>query len=262
MCPQTRHKSRFRGFARLPLIWLIGCMTAGGALLAKGMTGSPPPRTFSTKAIQDVKVGDYVLAKDPNEAGPPTPHRVTALPRNWTEHVVHIEIAGGGEVQATREHPMWVEGKGWTPAKDLKPGDRLRDNAGRGVRIERTRIESRVTGTYNLTVEGVHTFYVLAGSMPVLVHNSMIPDPALAPITNPSQLLPSPSTAMSAVNIGGEGEVPGVLNVQPFSAWGGGWGSAGSPGVPPGLSISSLEGQGASFLGTTRLPDCRWRTIQ
>ncbi|MEU4246905.1 hypothetical protein AB0F15_05785 [Amycolatopsis sp. NPDC026612] len=27
--------------------------------------------------------------------------------------------------------------------------------------------------TYNLTVEGVHTYYVLAGDTPVLVHNTV-----------------------------------------------------------------------------------------
>jgi hypothetical protein len=103
---------------------------------------------------------------------------VVALPRNWTEHVVHVEIDGGGELKATRNHPFWVEGRGWTAAKNLRANDRLTDDRGEPVAIKRAWVEDRTTGTYNLSVEGVHTYYVSAGGVPVLVHNVFVyPDP-------------------------------------------------------------------------------------
>ena len=170
--------SRRRGVARLALVWLLGCLAAGGGLLAAGANHAAAPAAAAgssarphTKAIEDVRVGDWVLAKDPGQAGPPTPHRVVALPRNWTEHVAHVRLEGGGELLATRSHPFWAEGRGWVDAADLRAGDRLVDDAGRPAAVAGVEVEERTCDTYNLTVEGVHTYYALAGETPVLVHN-------------------------------------------------------------------------------------------
>jgi len=195
---QHRCRQR-RGFSRLALVWLLGCVSLGGWLVSKSLSSSPEQDDtaavqktaidnrpqYVTKNIEDIRVGDYVLAKDPGEAGPPTPHEVVALPRNWTEHVVHVAVEGGGEVEATRMHPFWVEGSGWTDAKDLKAGDKLKDDQGQPVVIRRVWIEDRTTGTYNLTVEGVHTYYVLAGDDPLLVHNATAPPWGPPPFSPP-----------------------------------------------------------------------------
>jgi hypothetical protein len=170
----TNSRLRSRGFAWLPMCLIIAAFTAGGLLLASAVTSPTtkvPERKYVTKNIEDVKVGDWVLAKDPGQAGPPTPHQVMALPRNYTLHIVHVQVEGGGEVQATRNHPFYVDRKGWTEARDLRVGDRLRDEHDCTVIIERLWTEDRQTDTYNLTVEGVHTYYVLAGGFPLLVHN-------------------------------------------------------------------------------------------
>jgi len=125
-----------------------------------------------TKNIEAVKIGDYVWAKDPNESGPPQPHRVLATPTNSTEHLVHVATsAGGNDLQATRSHPFWTKNRGWVKAKDLIVGDQVEDEQGRPVSIARIWEEARPIGTFNLTVEGAHTYYVLAGDSPVLVHN-------------------------------------------------------------------------------------------
>jgi hypothetical protein len=164
------------------LIWLFGCLAAAGYCFTRptDATTTAPPKQI-TKAIEDIKVGDWVMAKDPDDSGPPTPHRVIGLPRNWTEHVVHIEVRGGAELQSTRAHPFWNDERGWTNASDLHPGDHLLDDKGGRVVVDGVRVEDRTCDTYNLTVEGVHTFYVVAGEIPVLVHNSgpygNIPDP-------------------------------------------------------------------------------------
>ncbi|MEU0909906.1 hypothetical protein, partial [Streptomyces althioticus] len=60
----------------------------------------------------------------------------------------------------------------WLDATDLQPGQWLQTSAGTFVQI--TAIERWTTpGTtvHNLTVGDTHTYYVLAGATPVLVHN-------------------------------------------------------------------------------------------
>lgn len=183
--------SRRRGLARVALVWLLGCLTAGGGLLAVAPhSGQPAARRYRTKSIEDVRVGDWVLAKNPNEGGMPTPHQVLAVPRNWTEHVVHVGITGGGELQATRGHPFFTANRGWLDAKDLRSGDLLQDFEGRPVYVSTVQIEDRTCGTFNLTVDGLHTFYALAGGVPVLVHNvNTYPDPGQPGYSNGSSNL-------------------------------------------------------------------------
>lgn len=185
--------SHFRGCSRLAVLWLVGCLSAGGYLLARPAAHIAPEPVTVTKAIEDVKVGDWVLAKDPSASGPPTAHRVIALPRNWTEHVVHVHADGGGELRATREHPFWVAGKGWTSAKDLRAGDCLLDTTGSRISIASVSIEDTKTDTFNLTVDGTHTFYVLAGDTPVLVHN--MPWDGRRPVPSPGGPPPVPPPA-------------------------------------------------------------------
>ena len=178
--------SRRRGYAKTALVWLLAWGAARGFFLYKPAPKPAPPASaglrpvsaeqagptrLRTKNIEDIQVGDYVLAKDPEQPRPPTPHKVVGLPRNWTEYLVHLVVAGGGELQATRSQPFWVEGRGWTEAKEIHVGDKLRDDGDRAVVVNKTWIEARTTDTYNLSVDGAHTFYVIAGERPVLVHN-------------------------------------------------------------------------------------------
>lgn len=178
-----RSSTRRHGFVRLALVWLLACATLGGLAFSHSAASSGQTTGAAVakaavriKSIEEVRVGDYVLAKDPESVGPAVPHRVVALPRNWTEHLVHISVEGGGkELQATRAHPFWTRNRGWVDAKDLRAGDWLEDQIGQPVKVTRVWEQARTTGTFNLTVEGVHTFYVLAGNTPVLVHNAVQP---------------------------------------------------------------------------------------
>ncbi|MFB8419989.1 polymorphic toxin-type HINT domain-containing protein [Streptomyces albidoflavus] len=74
---------------------------------------------------------------------------------------------------ATDNHPFWVpELNEWLDATDLDKGDWLQTSAGTRVQItavERTTVLDATV--HNLTVAGVHTYYVVAGDAPVLVHN-------------------------------------------------------------------------------------------
>ncbi|MFE0085891.1 hypothetical protein, partial [[Kitasatospora] papulosa] len=57
--------------------------------------------------------------------------------------------------------------------------------------------------TYNLTVEDFHTYYVLAGATPVLVHNSNCPTASKCEdITSPGARMPNKSTDVGPVDFG------------------------------------------------------------
>jgi hypothetical protein len=130
----------------------------------------------STKDIEDVRVGDKVLATDPT-TGKTGPREVTALIITEDDkHFNEISIAteqGIEQISPTHEHPFWSPSqKEWVEARNLKPGMTLLTDAGKTVIVTDNRPFKKQARTYNLTVADLHTYYVLAGSTPVLVHNS------------------------------------------------------------------------------------------
>ncbi|MFC5748433.1 RHS repeat-associated core domain-containing protein [Actinomadura rugatobispora] len=170
----------------------VGGKLAGkaGDFLAGGLRPCTTKNSFVTgtpvlmadgnyKSIEDVDVGDEVLAADP-ETGKEQGRRVTALiPGEGTKNLVKITIDTDGTrgdktgtITATDEHPFWVEGnRGWTKAIDLKPGMWLRTSAGTHVQITATKTWKQSRRVHNLTVEIDHTYHVQGGERSVLVHN-------------------------------------------------------------------------------------------
>ncbi|MFM9607719.1 polymorphic toxin-type HINT domain-containing protein [Streptomyces niveiscabiei] len=144
------------------------CFLAGtDVLMADGKT---------TKNIEDVELGDKVLATDP-KTGETGPREVTRLIRTeGDKNFNELSIAtpdGTEHLTATHEHPFWSPSEhDWVPAGDLKPGMTLRTDDGSTVVVTGNRGFTKQTPTYNLTIDDLHTYYVLAGSTPVLVHNS------------------------------------------------------------------------------------------
>ncbi|MFF9794286.1 ricin-type beta-trefoil lectin domain protein [Streptomyces bacillaris] len=134
----------------------------------------------SAKPIEDVKVGDKVKATDP-ETGETRVETVTAeIKGEGLKHLVKVTIDTDGdrgtktaEVTATDGHPFWVPELGeWIGATNLKPGQWLQTGAGTQVQITAVgRWASSGATVHNLTVGNIPTYYVLAGSAPVLVHN-------------------------------------------------------------------------------------------
>ncbi|MER5937166.1 polymorphic toxin-type HINT domain-containing protein [Streptomyces sp. NPDC001928] len=143
------------------------CFLAGtDVLLADG----------TTKDIEDVELGDEVLAADP-ETGEMGPREVTRLiVTEDDKHFNALSIAtedGIEHLTATHEHPFWSPSeKEWVEAGSLKAGMTLLTEDGSTVVVTGNRAYSRHARTYNLTVDDLHTYYVLAGATPVLVHNA------------------------------------------------------------------------------------------
>lgn len=138
----------------------------------------------TTKAIEDIKTGDLVLAADPadpRQAEPATQRVAATILGTGLKDLVDITI-DTQTITATAGHPFWVTDDGqslsgrhdgrWVDAGDLQPGDRLLEPDGDTRTIDHVRTRTALTRVHNLTISGVHTYYVLAGSDPVLVHNA------------------------------------------------------------------------------------------
>lgn len=173
----------------------IGLTASGAATMAVGAGGlaavksaaRPKPRPCnsfvadtavlmangSRKAIEDVDLGDMVAAEDP-ESGQDGPRMVTALiTGHGDKRLVDITV-DGQTVTATDGHPFWVENRRrWVRADDVVAGDVLLDATGRARSVQQVKIRNLADQTvHNLTVDGLHTYFVLAGNTALLTHNS------------------------------------------------------------------------------------------
>ncbi|QGV77320.1 hypothetical protein EIZ62_02900 [Streptomyces ficellus] len=130
----------------------------------------------STQPIERIAIGDSVLASDPvtGESGARRVDATIFTPDDLAFTEISLPSAsGGGSLTSTSNHPFWsVNARAWTSAGDLKEGDTLRGSDGRSVKIGKVRHWEELRSAYNLTVRGLHTYYVLAGAQPLLVHNS------------------------------------------------------------------------------------------
>ncbi|MGW7483467.1 DNRLRE domain-containing protein [Nonomuraea muscovyensis] len=160
-----------------------------GKLVRRCNSFTPDTRVLmadgSTKPISEVEVGDEVLATDP-ETGETVAKPVLALiGGDGDKNLVQISIAdetegksGGvdGVIVATDKHPFWVENLDrWIDATDLKPGMWLRTSAGTFVQVTAIKRWTAPQRVHNLTIADIHTYYVLAGNTPVLIHNDKCP---------------------------------------------------------------------------------------
>jgi hypothetical protein len=127
----------------------------------------------SSKAIKDVALGDMVMATDP-VTGVTAAKKVIDLIRHSGAHtMVAVQLSNGKTIHATDQHPFWVENRReWVYAIDLRTGDILHSVTGDTMAVTGLTISTDNLTAYNLTIEGLHTFYVLAGNTPVLVHNA------------------------------------------------------------------------------------------
>ncbi|MEG8281212.1 RHS repeat-associated core domain-containing protein [Streptomyces sp. AHA2] len=175
---------------------LGGMLGAGLGAKAASRVGCTPFNSFTgdtpvlmgdgtRRPIKDVNIGDTVIATDP-ETGESAPRKVTALIQGSGEkQLVDITLdtdgptgLSTGQITATDGHPFWVPTlHRWAEAGDLKVGQWLRTSAGTRVQIASVGHRTQSVSVYNLTVDDLHTYHVLAGETPVLVHNSSCPVP-------------------------------------------------------------------------------------
>ncbi|MEV5576074.1 polymorphic toxin-type HINT domain-containing protein [Spirillospora sp. NPDC052269] len=129
------------------------------------------------ESIEKIRVGDKVIATDTKTGRTRTEVVLAAFGGNQYDHLVRIRVDGraraGGVVLATEHHAFWnpLQGR-WRRADLLKTGDSLRMPDGGMARVVSVSSLNQHPRVHDLTVANDHTFYVLAGDTPVLVHNS------------------------------------------------------------------------------------------
>ncbi|WP_435852837.1 ricin-type beta-trefoil lectin domain protein [Streptomyces mirabilis] len=128
----------------------------------------------SVKRIDAVKVGDRVLATDP-DAGTTGPEPVTSTFSHSADRLLQISFADGGRILTTPGHRMYVPGRGWVHASSLHRADSLRTPTGALHKVVGVSPVAAPQQVWDLSIADLHTFYVLAGRTPVLVHNVECP---------------------------------------------------------------------------------------
>ncbi|MEW2082438.1 polymorphic toxin-type HINT domain-containing protein [Streptomyces sp. NPDC005283] len=134
----------------------------------------------TTKQIAHIRVGDRVLATEPNSGKTEAQSVQHLITGNGQKHLVRLTVdtdgARGdatGTLTATDNHPLWLADQhSWTLAGEIKPGNRLRTPSGKLRTVTRTQNWIQQQQVFNLTISNTHTYYALAGNTPVLVHNA------------------------------------------------------------------------------------------
>ncbi|WP_127501856.1 RHS repeat-associated core domain-containing protein [Actinoplanes solisilvae] len=131
----------------------------------------------TTKPIEEVEPGDTVAAGDPSTSLDDAAKQVTHTIRTDDDkQFVDVQV-GSSTITTTEHHPFWSETrKAWVSAGDLREGELLRTAAGTYVQVTAVRSYQHKEVTYDLTVDDLHSYYVLAGAAAVLVHNCDMDD--------------------------------------------------------------------------------------
>ncbi|WP_328468402.1 HINT domain-containing protein [Actinoplanes sp. NBC_00393] len=133
----------------------------------------------ASKPIEDIRVGDLVVATDP-VTGVTRPERVLeTFTRTSRKVLVDLRVDTDGAagdrtatITATDNHPFWAPNLGeWVEAGDIIAGLELLNASGERVEVEAVRERRRWATVHNLSVANLHTYYVVPGGMAVLVHN-------------------------------------------------------------------------------------------
>ncbi|GED87757.1 DNRLRE domain-containing protein [Streptomyces sp. 6-11-2] len=127
--------------------------------------------------IGAIEIGDYVAATDPETGETYAEPVLDVISGYGTKHIVEIDTdldPSTPPLEATAEHPVWVVGKGWTAAAEVRVGDRLRDEEGGARTVNHVADRGYVADqlVFNLNVGNVHTFSIQVGEASALSHNA------------------------------------------------------------------------------------------
>ena len=194
----------------------IACFPAGTlVMLADG----------SAKPIETIREGDLVLADNPEDETTTSQFKVSAIFRSYTLRLIRVAVdhdgddEADGEFRATGEHPVWTQNRGWQIAEALGPGDVLQDANQRGVTVVRTWEEETESASYNLTVEGVNTFFIVVDGVSILVHNTENDIVPYGRKTSPNKNHHGVMNAWLEANLAGQLDVNGNPAYQGRKEW-------------------------------------------
>jgi RHS repeat-associated protein len=134
----------------------------GNLTVACFAAGTPLVVDFegNSRSIEDIEVGDYVLARSEFDAAGPL--ELKRVEEKFVRVAPVMELVVRGQViTTTAEHPFYVAGEErFVPAGELTLEDQLVDSQGRPIAIDAIRVTDRLITVYNLRVADFHTYFV------------------------------------------------------------------------------------------------------
>lgn len=129
------------------------------------------------KPIEEIQVGDKVLAKD-DKTGDIQFKNVNHLFKKETEITYTVKV-GKEKIITTPDHPFWIKDRGWVEAEYLRTNDLLTTSSGQWLPIKDIVIEQQKIIVYNFEVDEYHSYFV--SNLDIWVHNdcSRYVNPAL-----------------------------------------------------------------------------------
>ena len=118
-------------------------------------------------SIESILKGSIVNSRDENNFSN-NPQSVLAL-HSRTAKGYHRIKTEKGTIEATPEHPFWVQGKGWVEAKDIEWEDPIATIDGDVISYQNDFINESIK-VYNFSVDKTHNYF--AGSFGAWVHNT------------------------------------------------------------------------------------------
>ena len=139
----------------------VGCFVAGTTVKTEE----------GDKAIEEIEVGDRVLAYEATTGRFAYKEVVDVIAHDGVTELAHVTV-GGETIDSTTNHPYFVVGYGYVDAGKLIEGDIVLLADGEEAKVEKVEIEflTEPVMVYNFEVKDWHCYFV--GEAGVLVHNA------------------------------------------------------------------------------------------
>ena len=135
-----------------------GCVSFAAGTLVLSASGLVP--------IEQIAVGQHVLSRNESSYAD-RPQAVTYTTSRQASGYQQL-VTEGGSYRVTGEHPVWLQGKGWTPAEQVQAGDVLA-----GERLDSVVVSNQAVAqplrVYNFSVGRTPSYF--AGPVGIWVHN-------------------------------------------------------------------------------------------
>ncbi|MFH9554553.1 RHS repeat-associated core domain-containing protein [Streptomyces sp. NPDC017435] len=162
---------------RVSAFAVVALLTEGRSACKSFTPGTPVLlANGKSKPIGKIKLGDKVATADPKTGKRKGAHVVSAVWINHDYDLVDLRIreADGttSVLHTTAKHLIWDDTLHlWVPTGKLAVGHALNTATNQHAQVVAVTVRPGDQYMYNLTVNDLHTYYVLAGETPVLVHN-------------------------------------------------------------------------------------------
>ncbi|MEU3645436.1 RHS repeat-associated core domain-containing protein [Lentzea sp. NPDC034063] len=137
----------------------------------------------SVKRIDEIEIGDEVASSRPESPSVEQHEVLAVIVTDEDKEYVDLTVstsAGLNVVRTTAHHPFFNASSGeWEDADQLDAGDLLSTPGDGRAELVAVHRYSGVMRTFNLTVDSLHTYFVMAGVTPVLVHNAGGDEPVI-----------------------------------------------------------------------------------